>query len=470
MSTTDETAAARGALSPSVPAVPVTTARALPRSHLVVRGVQIGLAIAWMLTRYAVLRLSVLVTADDDVVGIRQREHLRGRLLRETLEGLGATFIKLGQVMSTRPDLFSPEIIEELEALQDDLPVFPDARRIVDQELGERASRLASMDGEPVAAASVAQVHRGVLDDGREVAIKILRPEIRLLAERDGAILHAFAVVLMSMSEAARHAELVEHLDHFLEGIVAQTDLRIEAENYRRFRKNFRRFKKVRFPEVVEELSGERILVMDFVRGEKVQKSHAERFPDLAGRLREAFLKMCFDDGFLHADLHPGNFVVQEDGTVCIFDVGLTKSLSDEALEYYIDFNRCLAFGTTEDFMHHLRTYHRYMEGTVNWAELEIDIAEFAREFRTMNAKDLEFRVLIDRVFATGRKHGVRPRPEMTLMMVGLVTAEGIGKQLAPDVNSFQEVTNYLIPVLARRGMLSDEAMARMAEAALASG
>ena len=209
---------------------------------------------------------------------------------------------------------------------------------------------------------------------------------------------------------------------------------------------------------------------MDFVRGEKVQKSHAERFPDLAGRLREAFLKMCFDDGFLHADLHPGNFVVQEDGTVCIFDVGLMKSLSDEALEYYIDFNRCLAFGTTEDFMHHLRTYHRYMEGTVNWAELEIDIAEFAREFRTMNAKDLEFRVLIDRVFATGRKHGVRPRPEMTLMMVGLVTAEGIGKQLAPDVNSFQEVTNYLIPVLARRGMLSDEAMARMAEAALAAG
>jgi ubiquinone biosynthesis protein len=437
------------------------------RTDLAIRGVQIGLAIAWMLLRYAVLRLGVLVTADDDVVGIRQRDHLRGRLLRETLEGLGATFIKLGQVMSTRPDLFAPPIIEELEALQDALPAFGDARRIIESELGPAAARLVELDETPVAAASVAQVHRGRLDDGREVAIKILRPDVRLLAQRDGAILHAFAAVLMSMSEAAQHAELVDHLDHFLDGIVRQTDLRIEAENYARFHRNFRRFKKVRFPKVIAELSGERILVMEFVRGEKVTRAHAERFPDLARRLREAFLQMCFDDGFLHADLHPGNFVIEADGTICIFDVGLTKALTDELLAYYIDFNRCLAFGTTEDFMHHLRTYHHYMEGTVDWAELERDVAEFAREFRAMSAKDLEFRVLIDRVFATGRKHGVRPQPEMTLMMVGLVTAEGLGKQLDPDVNSFQEVTNYLIPVLARRGMLSDEAIERMAMAAL---
>lgn len=474
MSTTDETqqplthsgSAAAAAITPSVPAR-TPASRDLSRSHLVVRGLQIGLAIAWMLIRYAFLRLTVLVTADDDAVGIRQREHLRGRLLRETLEGLGATFIKLGQVMSTRPDLFSSPIIEELESLQDHLPVFPGARRILEEELGARASRIVEMDETPVAAASVAQVHRGVLEDGREVAIKILRPNIRLLAERDGAILHAFAVVLMTFSGAAQHAELVEHLDHFLEGIISQTDLRIEAANYLRFRKNFKRVKKVRFPEVFEELCTERVLVMEFVRGEKVVREHARRFPDLPGRLRETFLKMCFDDGFLHADLHPGNFVIEPDGGVCIFDVGLTKSLSEEALEYYIDFNRCLAFGEIEDFMHHIRTYHRYVAGTVDWVELEKDMVRFASAFRAMGAKDLEFRVLIDEVFATGRKHGVRPRPEMTLMMVGLVTAEGIGKQLAPDVNSFQEVTNYLIPVLARRGMLTDETMERMATAAL---
>jgi len=447
---------------------PARSTRRLSRSHFVLRGAQIALAVAWMTVRYGALRLGVLVTADDDLVGLRDLDRLRGRVLRETLQGLGATFIKLGQVMSPRPDLFPPQVIEELEALQDDLPAFSGARRIIESELGDRAAQLTTIDERPVAAASVAQVHRGELADGREVAIKILRPEIRELAERDGAILHAFAVVLMAMSARAQHAELVEHLDHFLDGIVRQTDLRIEAENYRRFRKNFRRFKRVRFPEVHEELSGERILVMEFIRGEKVTPDHARRFPDLPGRLREAFLKMCFDDGFLHADLHPGNFVIETDGTVCIFDVGLTKELDDAALEYYIDFNRCLAFGEVEDFMHHIRTYHRYVAGTVDWDELERDMVTFATSFRAMSAKDLEFRVLIDEVFSTGRKHGVRPRPEMTLMMVGLVTAEGLGKQLDPDVNSFQEVTNYLIPVLARRGMLTDETMARMAEAALA--
>lgn len=469
MSTTDETAAPSRALTPPVPSQSAPASpRSLPSSALASRGLHICLAIAWLLSRYAVLRLTVLVTADDDVVGVRQREHLRGRLLRETLEQLGATFIKLGQVMSTRPDLFSAPIIEELEALQDDLPAFDGAQRVLEEELGARAARITSMDATPIAAASVAQVHKGVLDDGREVAIKILRPDVRTLAERDGVILRTLAGLLMSVSAAARHAELVLHLDHFLEGIVSQTDLRIEAANYTRFQKNFRRVKKVRFPEVFAELTSERVLVMELVRGEKVQRAHAQRFPDLARRLREVFLQMCFDDGFLHADLHPGNFVVEADGGVCIFDVGLTKALSEESLEYYIDFNRCLAFGTTEDFMHHLRTYHRYIEGSVDWTELEKDIAAFASDFRAMSAKDLEFRVLIDRVFATGRKHGVRPRPEMTLMMVGLVTAEGIGKQLDPETNSFQDVTNYLIPVLARRGMLTDEAIARMAEAALA--
>ncbi len=454
-------------LSPTDEPTQIGSARRAMSTDLLLRGLEIAVAIVWMLSRYAALRLGVLVTADDDAVGIREREHLRGRLLRQTLEGLGATFIKLGQVMSTRPDLFSPPIIAELESLQDDLPAFPGARAIIEAELGPAASRLRELDEAPVAAASVAQVHRGVLDDGREVAIKILRPEIRALALRDGAILHAFAVVLMAMSEAAQHAELVEHLDHFLDGIVRQTDLRIEADNYARFHRNFKKVKKVRFPNVIGELSSERVLVMDFVRGEKVSRELATRFPDLPRRLREAFLKMCFDDGFLHADLHPGNFVVEPDGTVCIFDVGLTKSLTEDHLEYYIDFNRCLALGDVEDFMHHLRTYHRYMEGAVNWAELEKDVAEFSAEFRAMSAKDLEFRVLIDRVFSVGRKHGVRPVPDMTLMMVGLVTAEGIGKQLDPDANSFQEVTNYLLPVLARRGMLSDRTIEQMAEAAL---
>jgi ubiquinone biosynthesis protein len=287
----------------------------------------------------------------------------------------------------------------------------------------------------------------------------VLRPNVRALCEGDGQILRFWARLFELVFDRAAHAELAAHLEQFMLGILEQTDLRIEAQNYERFRKNFRRVKKVRFPKVYEDLSGERVLVMEFVRGKKVDEIERGEFPDLPQRLREAFLKMAFEDGFLHADLHPGNFVIEPNGTIVIFDVGLAKALSEELLEYYIDFNRCLAMGDVEDFMHHLRTYHRDVDGTVDWVELENDIRRFHDDFRVASAKDLEMGQLIDAVFATGRKHGVRPIAEMTLMMVGVVTAEGIGKMLDPDVNSFQELSNFLLPVLARRNMLTPKLM-----------
>jgi ubiquinone biosynthesis protein len=425
------------------------------------RGTVIWLVEIWMLLRYAGGLLLLPPGPSSDEEDERAIAALRGRVLRQAMETLGATFIKLGQVMSTRPDLFAPELIAELRKLQDKLPPFEGARETIEAELGRPIGEaFAELDPTPIAAASVAQVHRGVLHDGTEVAVKVLRPDVRVKAERDGRILLFWARVLELVSARARHAELVQHLAHFVDGIVAQTDLRLEAKNYDRFRENFRRYRRVRFPKVYAELSGERVMTMDFVRGEKVDAIPRDQLPPgLAPRLREIFLKMCFEDGFLHADLHPGNFVVAPDGTVTFFDVGLVKQLSEESLEYYIDFNRCLVMGDVADLMHHLRTYHSYVEGTVDWAELERDVARFGEQWRTRSSKELEMGVLIDEVFRIGRKHGVRPRPELTLMMVGVVTAEGIGKQLDPDVNSFQEVANFLLPVLARRNMLSPSLM-----------
>ena len=396
----------------------------------------------------------------------RRVARLRGRVLRWAMERLGATFIKLGQVMSTRPDLLPAETIEELKLLQDHIGAFPNARAVVEKELGRPIDEMfAELDEEPVAAASVAQVHHGVLPDGTEVAVKVLRPDVRARAEGDGQILLFYAGLLMMLDERAAHAELTGHLEHFIAGILEQTDLRIEARNYEVFRKNFKRVKKVRFPKVYPELSGERVMTMEFLRGDKIVPEHKQRFPDLPGRLRETFLKMCFEDGFLHADLHPGNFVIENDGTIAIFDVGLTKQLSEELLVYYIDFNRCLVMGDVDDYMRHIRGYHSYMAGTVDWTELEKDIRAFSAEWRSLDAASLEIGGLIQKIFDVGRKHGVRPRTEMTLMMVGVVTAEGIGKFLDPDANTFQEISNFLIPVLARRGMLTNEMMMAAAEA-----
>lgn len=445
------------------------------------RAISIALVIGWAGLREVAAMAGTGLTREPGTepsdAERRATGHRRGRLMRQAFERLGATFIKLGQVMSTRPDLLGPDIIAELRLLQDRLPPFHGAATVIRADLGAKYDEaFAELDDEPVAAASVAQVHHGVLTDGTEVAVKVLRPDVRVLCERDGQILRFWARVAELLNDRAAHAELALHLEHFMHGILEQTDLRIEARNYERFRKNFRRVKKIRFPKVFHELSSERVLVMEFVRGHKVDQIDRAAHPELPRRLRETFLKMSFDDGFLHADLHPGNFVVQDDGTVVIFDVGLAKALSEELLEHYIDFNRCLAMGDVEDFMNHLRRFHHYVEGTVDWAELEEDVRRFHTDFRSRSARELEFGQLIDSVFATGRKHGIRPIADMTLMMVALVTAEGIGKMLDPDVNSFQEVSNYLLPVLARRNMLTPKLMeaaaamsARLLEAEAAS-
>jgi ubiquinone biosynthesis protein len=436
----------------------------MKRSAFVARSIVIALVGVSALIWYGAARFTIVGDSEDHEQ--RRVARLRGRVIRWALETLGATFIKLGQVMSTRPDLFPPEMIAELKMLQDRLPPFPNARAVIEKELGRPIDEVfAELDETPVAAASVAQVHRGVLLDGTEVAVKVLRPDVRARAESDGEILLFDAGLLMKISERAAHADLVGHLEHFIHGIIEQTDLRIEAANYEKFRKNFRRVKKVRFPKVYAELSGERLLVMEFLRGEKIVPEHKARFPDLPGRLREAFLKMCFEDGLLHADLHPGNFVIEADGTIAIYDVGLATQLSEESLVYYIDFNRCLVMGEVADYMRHLRAYHSYMAGTVDWDELEQDVAAFSAEWRSLDTASLEMGALIQKIFDVGRKHGVRPRTEMTLMMVGVVTAEGIGKFLDPGVNSFQEVSNFLLPVLARRGMLTNEVMMAAAEA-----
>jgi ubiquinone biosynthesis protein len=380
-----------------------------------------------------------------------------GSALRRAMTRLGATFIKLGQVMSTRPDLFEPELIRELEALQDRLPPFAgaEALRRVEAELGRPVDEaFAELSKEPIAAASVAQVHVGRLLDGTKVAVKILRPDVRLIAERDAGILRALARAVMVVSPRARHADLAGHLEHFIAGILEQTDLRREQRHYAMFRENFADDDRVVFPRVHPELSGETVMTMDFVEGVKVDDIPRAQHVAFARVLREAFLKMLFEDGFLHADLHPGNLLCTPEGKVAMFDVGLVKALPDELLEQYIDFNKCLVMGTADDFVHHLRSYHTYAAGTVDWDRLHEDVEAFTAEFRGKPASEIQFGKLIDRVFAVARRHGIRPVPDMTLMMVGLVTAEGMGKQLDPNTDSFGEVARFLLPILARRNML----------------
>ncbi|MFT3699016.1 MAG: AarF/UbiB family protein [Kofleriaceae bacterium] len=378
---------------------------------------------------------------------------LRGWWLRVTMSALGATFIKMGQVMSTRPDLFAPEIIDQLRHLQDRLPPFSFAKvqRTIEADLGKPLTELFSeFDEKPVAAASVAQVHRARTKDGHEVAVKILRPGVRRQVERDAVLLIGLAR-LMALRPLWRRSDPVGHTRHFVEAIHDQTDLRIEAANYTRFRENFKTNPDVSFPLIFDQLSAERVLTMEFVRGEKIDAlPPGTRDPKLAQVVRKTMFQMCFEDGFVHADLHPGNMVVRDGSKLVIFDCGLAKQLEGDVLAQFIDMSKCIAMGTPDDLVAHLKRFHQYL-GEIDWEALRVDVEAFASSFRGKDTAKLEYGELFGEMFAIGRKHHIHPVTDMMLVFVALITAQGIGKMLEPEHNIFNTLAIYLIPILQKR-------------------
>jgi hypothetical protein len=283
----------------------------------------------------------------------QHRAHMRGRLLRWSFARLGATFIKVGQIMSSRPDLFSAGVIAELRWLQDRVPAFPfsTVRAIIERELGaplERSFR--ELDPTSVAAGSVAQVHRAVLCNGDEVAVKVLRPEVLTRVRRDGTSCYG-SLILAHGLRACASGDRRRHTRDLVAGILAQTDLRREKNNYERFRRNFAGTPGLAFPRVYPKFSTRWILTMEFIHGKRVDEAHADHLPAAACVIRSMFFTMCFDHGFMHADLHPGNVLITPVGGVVILDVGLVKRIPKTLLRQVVDFTRCLVSGDARDLV-----------------------------------------------------------------------------------------------------------------------
>jgi ubiquinone biosynthesis protein len=361
------------------------------------------------------------------------RQDWFARRLRALLCSLGATFVKVGQIMSTRPDLLPERIIRHLETLQDDVGAFAMAKveATLRTELGAGSAELfADFDPVPVASASVSQVHVARLRSGRKVAVKVRRPKVVNIATFDLAVMR-IAARAMCVVPSIRLFAPVESVNEFGRAIALQMDFEVEAQNNRRFRENFAGFEGVTFPEVIEDLSTAAVLTMSFVEGGKVlegQKSAAEgtRLAEIGFRI---LLKMVFEDGFVHADLHPGNIFVTPDGEVALLDLGLTAELDDFHRRIFAQFFASWAGGDGKS-MARIMVDLAPSTSVADYAAYEEEVCEFVSRYRTqVLAEVLVSEVAFD-MMGILRRHRVRVNPTFTMCNIAIAVTEGIGRQL----------------------------------------
>lgn len=363
--------------------------------------------------------------------------------LATILVALGATFVKVGQIMSTRPDLFPPHIIRALTRLQDNVGAFAwqDVERTVQTDFGKPTSELfASFDQTPVASASVAQVHRATLPNGDEVAVKVRRPRLDDIVHFDLSIMRLVAKIT-SIVPSIRLLAPVESVDEFGRSIRDQIDLRIEAGNNKRFTANFAADPDVGFPALYPELCSRHVLTMRFIRGVKVLDAPAQQGTDATRLARIGFrtlLKMVFADGFVHADLHPGNIFVDANGKVIILDLGLTAELDDAARRAFALFFASWA-GRNGKTMAKLMSELSPSSKVADYAAYEREVEEFVGRYHGKALGEVQVSTVAFDMFNILRRHRVRVNPVYTMCNVAIAVTEGIGKQLDPSLDLVQE-------------------------------
>ncbi len=374
------------------------------------------------------------------------RDTLRGEALARLLERLGATFIKFGQILSTRPDLLNAEYTGALAKLQDAVAEepFEAISQVLDEELGERRARLASVEPKSLAAASVAQVHRGVLDTGEVVAIKVQRPRAASQIERDLVIL-AFGARLLDRIPTVRLLSLPGAVERFGEALTGQLDFRKETENNRRFAANFADVEGIDVPRLFDELCTAKVIVMEFVEGVKATEPERvggdrKRLAQLGG---ECILKMTFTDGFVHADLHPGNIILTEDSRVVLIDLGMVTEIPADILRPWVQTFVALS---QQDGAAAARVFYGYAPsvGCEDYAAFEAEVEGYLKGIYGKTLGEVEISEVVGGMMNVLRKHRVQIDPTFTVVNLALLVAEGLGKQLDPEIDLIPLATPYL--------------------------
>jgi ubiquinone biosynthesis protein len=375
----------------------------------------------------------------------------RAERVRMAFEELGPTYIKLGQVLSTRPDLVPVDFTNELSKLQDNVPsfAFSAAKRIIETEFGSPLEELFDFfDEAPFASASIGQVHKAGLKDGETVAVKVQRPSIKKIIEVDLEImLHLAMLVERNIIEIALYRP-VKIIEEFARTLEKEIDYTIEATSMERFARHFLNDPAIYIPKVFRDMTTEHVLTMELVDGIKV--SEIDRL-DEAGLDRKTitvrganfYLKQVFDFGFFHADPHPGNIFILPDNVICLLDFGMTGSVDRQTRENFVDFIDSVAH------RHEAKATQVLLKLT-SWddepdiRQLERDVTDFMGQHLYKPLKNIEVGKLLSHLLNLISRHRLMIAPDIFLMMKTMATIEGVALILDPDFDMIAQTAPFI--------------------------
>jgi len=409
------------------------------------------LQIACVLARHDALfvleetRIAPLVAGFSCLLRRPHKGKRRGQRLAEALTKLGPSFIKLGQALSTRPDLFGEEFARDLTGLQDKVPPFPftRARAIIEEAFDAPLNTLfAHFEEQPIAAASIAQVHYAVTQDGRDVAVKILRPGIAAAFGRDIDLFFWLARLMEKNLPATRRLQPGEMVRTLADSVALELDLRYEAAASAELRENTKNDEGFYVPAVEWSLTSERVLTSERIYGIPVSdmdtlKSGGYDFDKIAANAARMFFNQVFRDGFFHADPHPGNIFILHDNTIAVVDFGIMGRMARRDRIFLAEILRGFLFG---DYERVAEIHFRY--GIVPPHKSKEHFAQACRAIAgpiiNKPLNEISVARLLSQLFAVSAQFEMQLQPQLLLLQKTMMLTEGVGRSFKPDINMWK--------------------------------
>ncbi len=384
-----------------------------------------------------------------------------GVRLREVLQELGPSFVKLGQIASTRPDIFPADVVQDLAKLQDEVPPepFESIRPLIESELGASIDVIfETFDEEPLASASISQVHRAKLKTKtgvKDVVVKVQRPQVRKTMELDIDLLYWLAHAVERSIPEAKLYQPVKMVNEFDRAVSAELDFVLEADNAERFARNFERKPYVKFPKVYREASSRRVLTLEFLDGKKIHDAIADGHSGeaIAKTAIDIIVQQVFEDGFFHADPHPGNVFIMgtpERPVVAMLDLGLVGHLTPQLRDRTIDL---MVAAVREDYRGIADALWAIGRATkkVDRRAFEAEVTLLSQKYLGKKLGEIDLGMLLKDLVDGARSYSIEVPTGFLMMGKALMTVEGVGREIYPELDVFEEVKPYFLRLIQQR-------------------